>query len=176
MWAERGEDPARAEICYKQALIYLPEFVGANINLAELEVARGDAASAMARLSRVVSSSNEPEALALLGALHVRAGDVVAGKHEISLARQRFESLLALHPLAFADHAAEFYLGPGADPERAWALAKQNLANRDTDRAAAIAVKAAEATGRYAQACALLRKHGPLVQIYLRSLNGKLAQ
>jgi tetratricopeptide (TPR) repeat protein len=176
MWAERGEDPARAEIFYKQALIYLPEFVGANINLAELETARGDAASAMDRLSRVVSSSNEPEALALLGALHVRTGDVVAGKHEISLARQRFESLLALYPLAFADHAAEFYLGPGAYPERAWMLAEQNLANRDTDRAVALAVKAAEATGRYAEACTLLRKHGPSVQIYLRSLNGKLAQ
>jgi tetratricopeptide (TPR) repeat protein len=176
MWAEQGGDTERAEVLYKQALIYLPEFVTANINLAELEIARGDTASAMARLSRVVSSSNEPEALALLGTLHVRAGDVVAGKREISLARQQYESLLATYPLAFADHAAEFYLGPGADPERAWTLAQQNLANRETDRAVALAVKAAEATGHYAEASALLLNHRPSVRIYLRSLNGKFAQ
>jgi hypothetical protein len=106
----------------------------------------------------------------------VRAGDVVAGKREISLARQQYESLLATYPLAFADHAAEFYLGPGADPERAWVLAEQNLANRSTDRAVALAVKAAEATGRYTEACALLLNHEPSVQIYLRSLNVELAQ
>jgi hypothetical protein len=66
---------------------------------------------------------------------------------------------LSRDPLAFADHAAEFYLGPGADPERAWVLAQQNLANRQTPRAAALAIKAAEASGRYADACALLRKY-----------------
>ncbi len=171
MWAEQGGDPVRAEVLYRKALMYFPEFVPANVNLAELEIARGDTASAMARLLRVVSSSNEPEALALLGTLHERAGDVATGKQEISLALQQFESLLVLYPLAFADHAAEFYLGPGANPERAWVLAEQNLANRDTDRAAALAVKVAEATGRYAEATALLLNHGPLVQMYLRSLN-----
>jgi tetratricopeptide (TPR) repeat protein len=176
MWAEQGENPVRAEALYAQALTYLPEFVAANIHLAELEVARGDTASAMKRLARVVGASNEPEAQALLGALHIRAGDAVGSVHEISLARQRYELLLSRYPLAFADHAAEFYLGPGADPERAWALAQQNLANRETDRAVALAVKAAEATGHYAEACALLLNHGPSVQIYLRSLNGKFAQ
>jgi tetratricopeptide (TPR) repeat protein len=176
MWAEQGGDPVRAETLYTQALTYLPEFAVANIHLAELEVARGDTASAMQRLARVVRSNNEPEALALLGTLHMRAGDRAGGEHEVSLARQRYESLLARHPLAFADHAAEFYLGPGADPERALALAQQNLANRETDRAVALAVKAAEATGRHAEACALLRNHGPSVEIYLRSLNGKLVQ
>ncbi len=106
----------------------------------------------------------------------MRAGDPENGSQEISHARARYESLLTRSPLAFADHAAEFFLGSGHDPERAWALAEQNLANRDTERSAALAVKAAELTGRYAEACNLLRNHGPSVEIYLKSLDRVLAR
>ena len=53
----------------------------------------------------------------------------------LAAARSGFESLLTKHPLAFADHGAEFYLGSGADPVRAFKLAKLNLANRPTKRA-----------------------------------------
>jgi tetratricopeptide (TPR) repeat protein len=147
MWVEQGEAPARGEALYAQALVHLPEFAAASIHLAELEVARGNLVSATARLEHVVAASDEPEALALLGELHVRTGDRARGWREISRARQRFDSLLARHPLAFADHAARFYLGPGADAERAWALARQNLAARGTRQAAALAVEAAQATG-----------------------------
>jgi tetratricopeptide (TPR) repeat protein len=171
MWAEQGGDLDRGENFYKQALVYVPEFVEANIHLAEIEVARGDIASATARLVRVVQSSNEPEATALLGMLHLQAGQAEQGAKEIALAQKRFESLLALYPLAFADHATEFYLGPGANPERAWLLAQQNLANRPTDRAVALAIKAAEAGERYPEACALRMNSGPMVEAYLRSLN-----
>jgi len=176
MWAEQGQNPARAEAMYTQALAYVPEFAAANISLAKLEMARGDNTAARKRISQVARSTNQPEALALLGALDVRNGDLVEGNEEISRARQRFESLLVRYPLGFADHAAEFYLGPGHDPERAWLLAERNLANRETDRSVALAVKAAEATGRYQEACNLLRKHGPLVQIYLKSLERVLVQ
>jgi tetratricopeptide (TPR) repeat protein len=158
MWAEHAGDPARGEAMYVRALAHLPEFTTANIHLAELEVARGDLASSMARLERVVASNSEPEALALLGTLYVRTGDAVRGRREISRAEQRYESLLAHHPLAFADHAAEFYLGPGADPERAWLLAAQNLAGRETGRALALAIDAAHATGRDREACALVAR------------------
>ena len=102
--------------------------------------------------------SNEPEALALLGELHVQTGEPDCGGCELLLARQRYESLLARHPLAFADHAAEFYLGPGADAERAWVLAQQNLAGRTTDRAFALAIRAARATGRHREVCALVAR------------------
>jgi tetratricopeptide (TPR) repeat protein len=150
IWTEQAGDSTRGAALYAQALTHVPEFTTANVHLAELEAARGELRSAMARLERVVVSSNEPEALALLGVLHVRAGDRDRGWREISRARQRFESLLARHPLAFADHAAEFYLGPGADAERAWMLAQKNLANRETPQALALAIKAADATGRAA--------------------------
>jgi tetratricopeptide (TPR) repeat protein len=148
MWVERAGDTVRGEALYRRALAHLPEFVAANIHLAELEIARGELTPAIARLERVESISQEPAALALLGELRVRTGDQSRGEHEIGLARRRYESLLASHPLAFADHAVEFFLGPGNDPERAWALAQKNLANRRTDRAFALAIDAARATGR----------------------------
>ncbi len=159
MWGEQGGDRARAEALYAQAIKYLPEFVTANVHLAELEIARGDIQSAAARLERIARSSNEPEAVALLGVLHIRKGDTMRGAREVAQARQRYESLLARNPLAFADHAGEFYLGPGADAERAWTLAQQNLANRQTERAAALAIMAAEASGHFRDTCALLQQY-----------------
>jgi hypothetical protein len=48
--------------------------------------------------------------------------------------------------------------GAGADPERAWILAQQNLDNRQTDRAVALAIKVAEATRRHREACALVAR------------------
>lgn len=145
MWAEQGGDRARARSHYELALAYLPEFVTANIHLAELDVADGDVASAMARLERVVAASGEPEALGLLGQLHVRIGEPARGRDEIARARKRYEELLARHSLAFADHAVEFYLGAGADAARAWVLAQQNLSNRQTGRAVGLAIRAARA-------------------------------
>ncbi|HXP42689.1 MAG TPA: hypothetical protein VN833_20715 [Candidatus Acidoferrales bacterium] len=159
MWSEQGRDQARAELLYAQALKYVPEFVTANIHLAEIEALRGDSESAIELLENVVQSSNEPEAQALLGVLHLRTGDSQRGSREIAEARTSYELLLSRDPLAFADHGAEFYLGAGAEPERAWVLAQQNLANRQTPRAAALAIKAAEASGHYSDACALLRKY-----------------
>ena len=159
MWSEQGGDQMRAASLYGQALKYVPEFVTANIHLAEIEVLSGDPESAIKRLEKVVQSSREPEALALLGILHLRSGDSDRGGREIAEARLSYEFLLSRDPLAFADHGAEFYLGPGADPERAWVLAQLNLSNRQTPRAAALAINAAEASGHYSEACALLRKY-----------------
>jgi tetratricopeptide (TPR) repeat protein len=176
MWSEQGESPERAEAMYRKALGYVPEFVGANVNLAELEIVRGDTASAIEHLQQALHSSDEPEALSLLGVLYKRIGRQTEGEHEILLAHQRYDSLLARYPLAFADHAAEFYLGPGADPDRAWALARQNLANRETDRAVALAIKAAETSGHYDEACELLKRSGPFVSIYLRNLERTISK
>jgi tetratricopeptide (TPR) repeat protein len=147
MWSEPGGDSIRAEAAFARALTYLPKFVGASVHLAALEAERGDLDSARKRLERVVASTEEPEALALLGELHRATGDPLRGRQEIALARRRYESLLARYPLAFADHAAEFYLGPGTDPQRAWVLARRNLAARRTDRAVALELRAARASG-----------------------------
>lgn len=176
MWAEQGQDLVRAEGFYRQALTYLPEFAAANINLAEIEAARGETQSAIDRLTGVIKATDEPEAYALLGSLHLRSGLLEQGRQEIDHARQRFDLLLMHAPLAFADHAAEFYLGQGHNAERAWELALQNLHNRETDRSVALAVKAALASGRQNEADTLLRTHGPSVGLYLQSLERTLPQ
>jgi hypothetical protein len=133
MWSEQARDPRRGAAHLQRALDYLPQYVAANLHLAELENARGERVSAEIRLERV-ADSGDPEVLALLATL--RAGrDAARGARETVLARDRFEALLARLPLAFADHAAEFYLGPGADPQRARQLATANFAERKTPRA-----------------------------------------
>ena len=174
MWSEQGGDQSRAEALYAQALKYVPEFVTAGIHLAEIEALRGDTDSAIARLESIVQSSHEPEALALLGVLHLRTGNSKGGWREIAEARTSYELLLSRAPLAFADHAAEFYLGPGRDPQSAWVLAQQNLANRQTPRAAALAIKAAEASGHLAEASALLRKYPDAQSLQLQIWNPSL--
>jgi len=146
MWSEQGGDARRGEAMYAQALRGLPEYVAANVHLAELEAARGDLASAIAHAQRAVAAGDDPEALALLGALHVRAGQQALGRDEIERARQAFEALLARHPQAFADHAAEFYLGAGADPERGLHWAQVNLLVRETRRALQLGIRAARET------------------------------
>lgn len=148
MWSEQGGDPARGAGFYAEALRLLPRYAAAGLHLAEIELARGDLAAAEARLLPVVINSDDPEALALLGELHRRQGQEGRGQDEIAGARRRFEALLACHPQAFADHAAEFYLGAGQDPERAWTWARTNLAERSTRRAFELARRAAEASGR----------------------------
>lgn len=65
----------------------------------------------------------------------------------MEVARSGFESLLARHRLAFVDHATEFYLAGGSNPVRAFELAQLNLANRSTQRAFELALKAAIAAG-----------------------------
>lgn len=143
MWSEQAGDIRRGEAEYRRALAYLPQFAAANIHLAEIESRRGDLPSAQARLIPIVEATGEPEALALLGEIRRRAGHEVVGERDVSEAAQRYRSLLERHPLAFADHAAEFYLGAGADPRSAMALALRNLDNRPTPRAFALAIRAA---------------------------------
>jgi hypothetical protein len=57
--------------------------------------------------------------------------------------------MLGRYPLAFADHAADFYAGSGNDWRRALELAHANVENRPTRRAVkqaqAIAANADEA-------------------------------
>jgi len=147
MWSEQGGDTGRGAELYRQALRAMPDYPAANVHLAEIEIANGELSAAGARLQRIAAASDEPEAVALLGALHVRQGRREAGRAEIAHARWRYEILLSAHPQAFADHAAEFYLGAGRDAKRAWYWASVNLRERQTRRAYALAIRAARAHG-----------------------------
>lgn len=162
MWAEQGGDAARGAAFYAEALRLVPGYAAAGIHLAELDLARGDEATAEARLLQVVIHTDEPEAMALLGELHERQGQAARGRDEIDGARRRYELLLSRHPEAFADHAAEFYLGPGRNPQRAWTWALANLRERPTRRAHQLAIRAAEALGHVGEARALRERMNAL--------------
>lgn len=60
-------------------------------------------------------------------------------------AATRYETLLARHPDAFADHMAVFLLEPGGDASRALELARRNAALRDTPRARRLLARAERA-------------------------------
>jgi tetratricopeptide (TPR) repeat protein len=152
MWSEQAGDPRRGAAMYARALREVPSYVPASLHLAELEAAHGDTTNALAHLERIVAISRDPESLALLGTLHRRAGEAALGGREIEQARARYEALLLRHPLAFADHAAEFYLDAGANPERALYLARINLLARETRRAFTLAIRAAHAAQRLDEA------------------------
>jgi lipopolysaccharide biosynthesis regulator YciM len=158
MWAEQAGDLRRGERFYAQALSCLPEFAAANIHMAEIEVAGGNLATAAERLQRVLSVSREPEAMALLGVIQKRTGDRARGSQTIEEAQARYMVLLRRHPLAFADHAAEFYLDPGHNADRAWQLASQNLANRETRRAYSLAIEASLRASHPGHADELLKR------------------
>ena len=136
LWGEVVPEPEtnRAALWYRRAVDYLPGYVKARVHLAEICAggSRPDEAEALLEPAR---SSGDPEvAWRLADALTAQSRSEEA-KAELDAARAGFEGLLSRHPLAFADHAAEFYAGSGNDLPRALELARTNFANRPTRRA-----------------------------------------
>lgn len=138
LYEQRGE-PAAARRLLEEARRRLPGHVEVAVHLAEAIRATGGDPAAFA--AAAAASDPYPDLLALAGKLpEARAG---------------WERYAAALPAAFADHAARFYLGAGADPRRALELARTSLAHRPTAEARALAAEAALAAGDAADACAL---------------------
>lgn len=147
LWGELvpAPDPNLAALWYRRAIAYLPGYVKARVHLAEICASQHQTGEAKALLLPALSS-RDPE-------VHWRLADVLIAERrfeeartQLDAARRGFDELLLKHPLAFADHAAEFYAGSGDDSRRALELARVNCANRPTrrafERASAIAVNA----------------------------------
>jgi Tfp pilus assembly protein PilF len=145
MWAERAGEAAKALPLYEDAVRLVPDYVVANVHLAELEAEEGRLRDAIARLDRIHEDTQDPEPSALLSELLVEDGDQQQAERLAERADRMYTGLLDKHPAAFADHATEFYLGPGADKEKAWSLASQNLENRQNARAYLLAAEQQEA-------------------------------
>lgn len=129
LWGESGADPGRARALYTDAVTRLPQFVRAHVHLAELEWQAGEKAAAISRV-REVADAEDPEPGGKL-ALWLEGDEAAAWRLRTV---RKYDALLAKHPLAFADHAAEFFLAAG-ELERARELAKMNVDNRRTPRA-----------------------------------------
>lgn len=158
MWAEHAGKPEKALPLYTEAVRRLAPYVVANVHLAELELEAGNAEGAKRRLMSVVDPARDPEPSGVLGELLQADAKHPedAGAH-IDAAKKRYDQLLKKYPEAFADHGAEFFMGPGKDPARALKLAELNLKNRQTERAYMLLISAAETAGKPARACELLK-------------------
>ena len=144
-------DPNLAALWYRRAIVYLPGYVKARVHLAEIYASQGQPEEAEVLLTPALSSS-DPEVRWRLADVLSAQGRFEEAKTQLDAAQLGFKALLGKHPLAFADHAAEFYAGSGNDHRRALDLARVNVANRPTRRATkqanAIAVKWAEESSR----------------------------
>ncbi|MEC7521595.1 MAG: hypothetical protein VYE22_17070 [Myxococcota bacterium] len=149
MWAEMADEPELALALYGDATSRLPDYVVANVHLAELESERARLALARDRLARLVDR-DDPEPAGLLSELTEDAGE---RDDLVAIAAARYERLLSSHRAAFLDHGSEFFAGPGGDPERALAMATENLEARRNGRAYVVAIEAALAADRPDTAC-----------------------
>jgi tetratricopeptide (TPR) repeat protein len=152
MWERQGQ-PAKAIGYYREATERLPEYAVAEAHLAGLMAAEGQRDQAIAILREVTKTATDPEFLGQLGALLEESGQKDEAAKDKMAAAAGFENLLAKHPEAFADHAARFYLGPGANPKRALELATLNLKGRQSPDAFDLALTAALEAGDAATAC-----------------------
>lgn len=157
LWGERVPEPqlARAGRWYAKAIEYLPEYVKARVHLAEIRSAEGQCAQARALLTPALASA-DPEVSWRLSDVALAEGKFLEAHALSDAARRGFEVLMTRHPLAFADHAAEFYAGSGDDPRRAFELTAMDLSNRPTLRAFESAHEAATGAGEALEATAIL--------------------
>ncbi|XXT23694.1 tetratricopeptide repeat protein [Sorangium sp. So ce429] len=157
LWGERmpAPQPERARRYYEMALAYLPAYVPARVHLAELYARRGALAKAEALLTPG-ARRGDPESRWRLAQVLKEQGRAQEAQEQLLGARASYDRLLARHELAFADHAAEFYLGDGNDVLKALSLARRNLANRPTLRAFELAHEAAVRVGERRLAANLL--------------------
>lgn len=126
----------------------MPGYVEASSHLAQTMIATGDTAGAKRVVDEALARDRHPELLALA---------VQLGRTELAeAARDAWERYVAALPLAFADHAARFYLGVGKNPARALELARIDHENRNTHDARALVAEAALAAGDAAAACAVV--------------------
>ena len=161
LWGETVPQPQsrRAAHWYELALGYLPSYISARVHLSEIYLNDGDLEGAEALLAPVVASGDPEVNWRLSEVLEARSKSKEADVQR-NAARSGFESLLVRHELAFADHAVEFYLSSGANPQRACDLARVNLANRPTRRAFELAHAAALRAGDQQLASELLAEAG----------------
>ena len=164
MWAEMADKPEFAPVLYLAATARLSDYAVANTHLAELELELGDQENAIERLEALIQRSEDPEPRGLIAEALWDTRPNAAERH-LDDARSRYNTLLSTHRAAFLDHGAEFFLGPGADWERARQLALENLSLRQGSRAYLVALRVlSEEPASHPQACLIASEASALTQ------------
>lgn len=147
LWMEAG-DLREASTAFTTAVDLLPDFAPALGHLAEVQAQLGNGDAAIRTLHALARTSDDPDYAAQLARILRKNGAEAEAAHWAARASRRYNRLMQQHPLAFADHAAEFWLAAGNDPARALDAARRNLANRDTARARTLLRAAEDAVAR----------------------------
>jgi tetratricopeptide (TPR) repeat protein len=144
MWM-RHERLKQARTCFEAAIRRVPAYAAAQGHLAEVEADLGNVESALARLYRLAVPSDDPDYAAQLARILSEMGSSDESFAWRRMAASRYDELIATYPAAFADHAAEFWLGVGNDPPKGLRLAEFNLRVRKTPRAYDLLAQALDA-------------------------------
>jgi tetratricopeptide (TPR) repeat protein len=144
MWM-RHERLNHARTCFEAAVRRVPAYAAAQGHLAEVEADLGNVEPALARLCRLAISSDDPDYAAQLARILGEMGRSEESAAWGRMAASRYDELIATYPAAFADHAAEFWLGVGNDPLKGFRLAEFNLRVRQTSRAYDLMAQALDA-------------------------------
>ena len=151
--AMRRGDLNRAEQIFAELDAILPGHVPGRGHRAELALARGEFDLALALVTPLLETSDDPEDRGTYAEILASRGDAEA-VNEAERAAADYERLLARRLEAYADHAAAFFIGVGNRPQRAVELASANWKLRDTPRSRSLLAK----TQRIAQQVSLV--HG----------------
>jgi hypothetical protein len=74
----------------------------------------------------LIVSSDDPEYAATLAGVLGDAGQPLEAEYWRSSAAVRYDELVRRHPEAFLDHAADFWLSVGGDPQRGLGLVERD--------------------------------------------------
>jgi tetratricopeptide (TPR) repeat protein len=139
--AMRRGDLDRAEEVLAQLDTILPQHVPGRGHRAEVALARGQLDFAVALIKPLLGVSDDPEYRATYAEILAARGDRDATR-EAERAAAAYHVLLARRPEAYADHAADFFMGIGNRPRLAVELATANWKLRDTGRSRSLLNKA----------------------------------
>jgi tetratricopeptide (TPR) repeat protein len=144
MWM-RQDRLNEARTCFGIAIRRVPAYAAAQGHLAEVDAELGETEAAIDRLIPLATSSDDPDYAAQLARI---LGEIGRSEESIAwrrIAASRYDELTAAHPAAFADHAAEFWLGVGNDPRKGLRFAEFNLRVRKTSQAYDLLAQALDA-------------------------------
>jgi tetratricopeptide (TPR) repeat protein len=139
--AMRRGDMERAEAIFAELDAVLPAHVPGRGHRAEVALARGQLDVAAALITPLLATSDDPEYRAIHANILAARGDGEAAS-EAERAAAGYELLLARRPEAYADHAADFFMGVGNRPQLAVDLAAANRKLRDTPRSRSLLARA----------------------------------
>ena len=151
LWFEWGVGAMRrgdldgAAALFAELEAILPAHVPGRGHRAEVALARGRADEALALVAPLVDDSDDPEYRVTYAEVLAACGDRDGSVMQRDRAADEYQLLLARRPEAYADHAAEFFMGIGNCPDLAVDLATLNVGLRDTPRSRDLLARARRA-------------------------------